>query len=84
MTNPQIQMYSTQTCSDCRRARKIFDQRGVPYVDIDVAGNNEALAYIERVNDGRRIVPTILFPDGDILVEPSNKELHAKLDALGL
>ena len=39
----------------------------------------EAMAFVEKVNQGKRIVPTIVFPDGDILVEPSNAQLAAKL-----
>jgi hypothetical protein len=29
-------------------------------------------------------VPTIFFPDGDILVEPRNQALNDKLDEIGL
>jgi len=81
-SDPEIRVYSTKYCPDCRRAKKILNRRGVPYTDIDVGKDAEGLAYIEQVNDGKRIVPTIVFPDGDILVEPSNQELDAKLDAL--
>ena len=80
-TNP-IQVYATKYCPDCHRAKKILDQRGVPYNYIDAGQDDDALAYIEQVNNGMRIVPTIVFPDGDILVEPSNQELNAKLDSL--
>ena len=79
----QIRVYATKYCPDCHRAQKILDQRDIPYEYIDAAQDNDALAYIEQVNNGKRIVPTIVFPDGDILVEPSNQELNAKLDALG-
>ena len=37
------------------------------------------MAYIEEINNGLRVVPTIVFPDGDILVEPSNAKLAEKL-----
>jgi glutaredoxin len=46
---------------------------------VDIEQDPEALAYVERVNKGKRIVPTIVFGDGSILVEPSNAELAAKL-----
>ena len=32
-----------------------------------------------RLNHGKRIIPTILFPDGSFLVEPTNAELARKL-----
>ena len=46
---------------------------------MDIAQDPEAIAYVEEVNQGQRIVPTIVFPDGSILVEPSNAELAEKL-----
>ena len=33
-----------------------------------------------RLNGGDRWVPTLLFTDGSVLVEPSNTELDAKLE----
>ena len=32
-----------------------------------------------ELNDGKRIIPTIVFPDGSLLVEPSDAELARKL-----
>jgi glutaredoxin len=46
---------------------------------VDIEQDPEARAYVERVNGGKRIVPTIVFGAGSILVEPSNAELAAKL-----
>ena len=34
---------------------------------------------IEQGNNGKRIIPTIVFEDSSILVEPSNAELAQKL-----
>ncbi len=36
-------------------------------------------ASVQQANNGRQIIPTILFEDGSILVEPSNAELASKL-----
>jgi hypothetical protein len=33
-----------------------------------------------RLNGGDRRVPTLLFPGGSVLVEPTSAELAAKLD----
>lgn len=51
----------------------------VPYVNIDIEKDPAAMAYVEKVNRGLRIIPTIVFPDGDILVEPANADLARKL-----
>jgi thioredoxin reductase (NADPH) len=75
----QIIVYSTVWCPDCKRAKKFFGEQRIPYVNIDIEQDPEAMAYVEKVNDGKRIIPTILFPDSSILVEPSNAELARKL-----
>ena len=81
--NNEILFYSTWWCPDCRRAQKILDQRGVAYQYIDINKDAEGRAYVEEVNNGNRSVPTIVFPDGDILVEPSSMVLNNKLYTLG-
>ncbi|MFU8770885.1 MAG: FAD-dependent oxidoreductase, partial [Anaerolineales bacterium] len=75
----QILVYSTVWCPDCKRAKKFFGEQRIPYVNIDIEQDAEAMAYVEKVNQGKRIIPTIVFPDGSILVEPSNRELADKL-----
>jgi thioredoxin reductase (NADPH) len=82
MTNTppnSIIVYSTVWCQDCKRAKKFFGEQRIPYINIDIENDAEAMAFVERVNEGKRIIPTILFPDGDILVEPSNAQLAAKM-----
>jgi thioredoxin reductase (NADPH) len=74
-----ILVYSTNWCSDCKRAKKFFGEQRLPYVNIDIEEDAEAMAFVEQVNHGKRIVPTIIFPDGSILVEPSNAQLADKL-----
>ena len=79
LNGKDIVVYSTTWCPDCKRAKKFFGEQRVPYVNIDIEADPEAMAYVERVNQGKRSVPTIIFPDGDILVEPSNARLAEKL-----
>ncbi len=74
-----IVVYSTTWCPDCRRAKKFFGEQRIPYVNIDIEADAEAMAFVEKVNQGKRSVPTIIFPDGQILVEPSNAQLADKL-----
>ena len=75
----QITVYSTVWCPDCKRAKQFFGEQRVPYVNIDIEQDAQAMAFVERVNSGKRIIPTIVFPDGSMLVEPSNAELAEKL-----
>lgn len=77
--NGKIKVYGTTWCYDCRRARMILENNNILFDFIDIDKDVEGRAYVESVNRGYRSVPTILFPDGSILVEPSNNELNKKL-----
>ena len=78
-TAPQIIVYGTTWCPDTRRSRAFLDQNNILYQWIDIDTESEARKYVEQVNNGNRSVPTIVFPDGGTLVEPSNMELAKKL-----
>jgi mycoredoxin len=78
-TNKQaIKLYVTTWCGDCRMARRWFDAHGIPYEYINIEEDEKAAEYVTRVNRGYQSVPTIVFPDGTILVEPSPRELATK------
>ncbi len=72
-------MYGTNWCQDCKRAKKFFGEHRIAYDFIDVDQDADGLHVVEQTNAGKRIIPTIFFPDGAVLVEPSNAELAAKL-----
>ena len=76
---PQITLYGTSWCGGSRRARQMLDQNNIPYHWIDIEEDEQAAKYVESVNRGYRSVPTILWPDGSMLVEPSDAELSKKL-----
>ena len=75
----RLVVYGTAWCSDCKRTKQFLGEQRVPYDWMDVDDDPEALAYIERVQNGMHRVPTLLFPDGSHLVEPSNAALARKL-----
>jgi mycoredoxin len=78
--NPtRIIMYSTQYCPDCTRAKAFFESNNIEYERVLIEGNQEATDFVIRMNNGFRSVPTIIFPDGSVLVEPSWQELQAKI-----
>lgn len=78
----QIIVYGTRWCPDCTRAKQILSQHQIAYSWIDIEQDTAAVEYVVKVNRGNCSVPTIVFPDGSILVEPSNSELEKKLAAL--
>jgi mycoredoxin len=79
MADSKIIVYASNWCPDCRRARRFLDRHQVPYEWVNIDRDSQAEAYVKGVNRGNRSVPTIVFSDGDILVEPDEDELAHKL-----
>ncbi|MBI5935299.1 MAG: NrdH-redoxin [Chloroflexi bacterium] len=75
----KIIMYTTDWCGDCRRAKRFLDERQIAYENVNIEQVREGLEIVRKLNNGNRSVPTIVFPDGSILVEPSNVQLAQKL-----
>jgi mycoredoxin len=80
LMNVEIVFYGTKWCPDCKRAKRFMDERNIEYRYVDIDKDHEARSYVMDVNNGNRSVPTIVFPDGEILVEPSNADLANKFD----
>jgi thioredoxin reductase (NADPH) len=77
----QIVVYGASWCPDCRRAKQFLSSHRIGYRWIDLEEHPEAIAEVESRNGGKRMIPTIIFPDGTFLAEPSNDELA---DRVGL
>ncbi len=76
---PEITVYGTYWCPDCRRSKQFLGEHQIPYHWVDIEQDKEGESYVLAKNDGKRIIPTIEFVDGSILVEPSNAALATKL-----
>ena len=72
-------MYGASWCPDCRRAKKFLADQRVPCSWHDIEGDPDGVRVVRDRNDGKNIIPTIVFPDGSHLSEPSNEELAEKL-----
>ena len=78
MNPSQIVMYAVEWCPDCRRAKFFMKRKKIPYLEIDVNSDKNAEAFVKKLNNGNRSVPTIIFPDGSKMVEPSSQDLEEK------
>jgi len=78
-TNASITIYGAPWCPDCRRSKKFLSEQRVRFNWVDIDSDEAGRAYVEHKNDGKRIIPTIVFEDDTFLVEPSNAELAQKL-----
>ncbi len=76
-----IKVYGTTWCIDTKRARDYLDKNQISYEWIDIDKDEEAANFVKTVNKGFRSVPTIIFADGTMLVEPSVTELGMKLSS---
>jgi glutaredoxin-like protein len=76
---PEITLYGNTWCGSSRRVRLFFDQNHIPYRWVDIDKDEDAARYVESLNQGNRSVPTIVWPDGSMLVEPSTEDLVKKL-----
>ena len=80
MTFPQITVYGACWCPDCRRSKSFLGEHQIPYEWIDIEQDSEAEQFVIQTNNGKRIIPTVVFADGSHLTEPTNAELAAKLN----
>lgn len=76
-----VTMYTTVWCGYCRRLKKQMERAGVHYSEVDIEADEAAARFVEQVNGGNRTVPTVLFPDGSALTNPTIAEVTAKLAA---
>jgi mycoredoxin len=74
-------MYSTTWCGYCYRLKKQLDRAGIAYTEVDIEQHPDAARIVERVNNGNQTVPTVVFPDGTAMTNPSVAEIAEKLVA---
>ncbi len=74
-----ITVYGAYWCPDCRRSKRFLSEQQIAYQWVDIEQDEAAKAQVEEMNNGKRIIPTIVFEDGSFLVEPTNADLAKKL-----
>jgi len=82
MAEKTITIFGTWWCGDCSQARRWFDRNHVVYNWVDIDNDESGEEFVIITNNGMRSVPTILFGDGSILVEPTDAELQHKLGSV--
>lgn len=77
-----LTMYTTQWCAFCRRLKSQLARDGIEVVEVDIEADPDAADYVMAVNGGFQTVPTILFPDGSALTNPSPAAVREYLKEL--
>lgn len=74
-----IRVYGASWCPDCRRAKRFLGDQRVPFEWHDIEVDPDGVKVVQERNNGNNVIPTIIFPDGSHLAEPTNEELAEKI-----
>ena len=64
-----IKVYGADWCPDCVNAKKFLNSKEVEFEYIDITDDKQAIAFVEQVNNGKRVIPTLVI-DGRIRANP--------------
>lgn len=74
-----VTMYSTTWCGYCKRLKSQMEREGIGYREVNIEQDPKAAEYVMSVNGGNQTVPTVVFPDGSALTNPSLTQVKEKL-----
>jgi mycoredoxin len=74
-----IVMYSTPWCGYCHRLKSQLDREGIGYEVVDIERDADAAEFVMGVNGGNQTVPTVRFPDGTTLTNPTIVQVKKQL-----
>jgi len=83
MTQP-LTMYTTTWCAFCKRLKRQLAADGIEMTEVDIEQDSAAAEYVMSVNGGFQTVPTVVFPDGSALTNPSANAVKERLQALAV
>ena len=76
-----VTMYTTDWCGYCVRLKGWLEREGIEYAEVNIERVPDAADIVMAVNGGNRTVPTVVFPDGTALTNPSIRQVKEKLAA---
>jgi mycoredoxin len=74
-----LTMYTTNWCAYCRRLKGQLAAEGIEIAEVNIEEHPDAADYVMSVNGGFQTVPTVLFPDGSALTNPSMTAVKQRL-----
>ncbi len=75
----KIILFSSRWCAHSRSVENFLKRNEIDAHKINIDGDNEARQQLIDLNNGFASVPTLLFPDGTKLTEPSFSEIRQKI-----
>jgi mycoredoxin len=76
-----LTMYTTDWCGYCVRLKHGLELEGIPFREVNIERQPEAAELVMAVNGGNRTVPTVVFPDGTAVTNPTLRDVKEKLAA---
>ena len=74
-----VTMYTTTWCGYCVRLKKLMQREGIEYAEVNIEQDAAAADLVMQANGGNRTVPTLLFPDGSSLTNPTIDQVKTQL-----
>ncbi|MCP4417721.1 MAG: hypothetical protein GY805_13945 [Chloroflexi bacterium] len=81
--NKKVIMYGTPVCPMVPPVRGMLQRANAPFEYVNIFEDVDGSLRVKEINDGNASVPTLVFPDGSTLTEPSTAVLRRKLETLG-
>lgn len=78
----ELTMYTTQWCAFCRRLKSQLARDGIEMTEVDIERDPDAAEFVMSVNGGNQTVPTVVFPDGSVMVNPSAAQVKTRMTEL--
>jgi mycoredoxin len=78
-----LTMYSTVWCGYCRRLKSQLEREGIEYTEVDIEETPGAAEFVMSVNGGNQTVPTLHFPNGNALTNPTLAQVEEQLAVAG-
>ncbi|MGH8963272.1 MAG: mycoredoxin [Jatrophihabitantaceae bacterium] len=76
-----LTMYTTTWCGYCTRLKDQLQREGIGYTEVNIETDDAAADLVMSVNGGNRTVPTLVFPNGAALTNPSLAQVKSQLAA---
>ena len=76
-----VTLFTTHWCPYCLRLKATLRREGVPFNEVDIGSSEDGAVFVMSVNGGNETVPTVLFPDGSTLTNPSAGQVRSRLAA---
>ncbi len=74
-----VTMYTTSWCGYCVRLKKLMQNEGIDFAEVNIETDESAADLVMAANGGNRTVPTLVFADGSALTNPSIDQVKAQL-----